>query len=94
LLVLTFAAPLSATWTAQTWRGRAERRGQRRRFKKQSAWGRLYETGAARRGRKPWPPTMTSVHTTTRKGIGVSPSPPPRATMVSAARAPIPSGSS
>jgi hypothetical protein len=37
---------------------------------------------------------MTSVDTTTKKGMGVSPSPCPLATIANAAPAPIPSGRS
>ena len=58
------------------------------------AKGWAHEIGEARRARKPWPPSITSVHTITRKGIGVSPRPCPVAAMANAAQAPIPSGSS
>lgn len=54
----------------------------------------LYEVCDIPRGRKPCPPTITSVLTTTRKGIGVSLRRCPVAAMMSAAHVPIPKGRS
>src|SRR4029079_3140172 len=53
-----------------------------------------YSTCARRRQRRPWPPSMTSVDTTTRNGMGVSLSPCPVAAMAPATEAPHASGSS
>ena len=54
----------------------------------------LQEIGEMVRGRKPCPPTMTSVLTTTTNGIGVSSSACPLAKMANAEQAPIASGRS
>ena len=52
-----------------------------------------HDIGETFRDRKPCPPSMTSVHTITRKGIGVSPRLCPVAAMARAVEAPIPRGS-
>jgi len=60
--------------------------------KRRRALGAAYEIGETSRDRNAWPPTMTSVHTTIRKGIGVSLRSRPLAAIASAAHAPITSG--